>query len=68
MMAGRWKRKAQEQAQEIESLRAQIDHQQAYERTLRELLEIAKKECAAARAWAERAEAATALADGDVCG
>jgi hypothetical protein len=61
MMVGKRKR----MAQEIESLRTQIDHQQAYERTLRELLEIAKKECAAARIWAERAEAATALVERD---
>jgi hypothetical protein len=57
-MAGKWKRQAKEQARTIADLRQQIEGQRAYERTLRQMLEIAKKDAADARRWAEQAEAA----------
>lgn len=55
-MAGKWQRRAKEQAQTIENLRQQIDGQRAYERTLQEHLSIAKRDMQQAVAWAERSE------------
>lgn len=63
-MSGKWKRKAKEQARTIEGLERTIQEQWAAEKALREQLFIAKKDTAEARAWAERAELATAQSDG----
>lgn len=69
-MAGKWKRRAKEQAQTIDCLHQQIDGLLAYERTLQQHLEIAERDMQQAVAWAERSEKEvarlTALIDG--CG
>lgn len=57
-MGSKWKRRAMDRLEIIQNLRAQIDNQQAYEKTLQQTLRIAQKDAADARAWAERLERA----------
>lgn len=65
---GKWKKRAKLRAETIENMRREIYGQQAEVRTLRTMLDIAKKDALDARIWAEAAERATARIDGTVSG